>query len=93
MAELLVGLSQIADWLNGREPGTGVGIHGETPYRWIGVKGVRRLIREGGLPAKQIKPVFGPYTITVDAMIKWHQQYKGVPNAAIMDRNVQRAED
>ena len=67
MSRMLVGLQEIADYLNGGR--------GET-RKWIGAKTIKRLIKEDGLPAKRIRKVNGPWTITEDALIEWHVNYK-----------------
>lgn len=65
--KFLVGLQEIADWLNGER--------GDT-RKWIGIKSIKALIKDGGLPAKRVRKVNGPWTITEDALIDWHRNYK-----------------
>lgn len=73
-SRILVGLQQIADYLNGYNR------HGMT-RKHVGIKTVRKLIREGGLPAKRIRPPGAytanvPHSITEDALIEWHRNYE-----------------
>lgn len=64
-SRIIVGADAIADYLDGGR---------EKPARrFIGPKGVKRLIKIAGLPAKQIYKSNAPYTITEEALLEWHK--------------------
>lgn len=71
-SKMLVGADEIANYLNGYRKNR----------KWIGIKTVKRLIKSGSLPAKQLEQLPNrPYTITEDALLRWHDEYGKEQNA------------
>lgn len=70
-SRILIGAEEIARYLSGYQENR----------KHVGVKKVRWLIKNRGLPAKQLGGHNAPYTISEDALLRWHDGYEKEPSS------------